>query len=321
MLISLSFLLTPSLNATTINFKEKTDLEILKLVTESALSQTFVGLAVAHNIGGQKVLVRVSQGHVNGIVQKKREILDSGIVYVHNQSEIREYFPNEKVVKIYNNAAPVFPNFLLNDVKDILKFYSLKRYGPAQTKIANKNTFAFELNSKDELRWGVRFWLDSDSGLLLKLHYLDQYSNILKKEFFAEISINPVTKPDLHFSLLDSKKWRKISISSFTDEKAGLVYNKVLKNGFAFVKCLDSKVFDPSQNHDSSFVRRQCLFSDGVALVSAVTQKQVQPIRIFQRSKGCMSQKVGLKGNKPMYVGGCVPRETIKYFFNKLSVE
>jgi negative regulator of sigma E activity len=215
----------------------------------------------------------------------------------------------------------LFQIFLQNDTNEILKYYSLHRFGFYPKKIANKVVFGFELKSKDKLRWGVKFWLDAQTGLLLKLQYQDQFSNVLKKEFFAEISIKPSTKPNLHFSKTDSKTWKKIYISTFADDKDGFVNNKNIGNGFAFVKCLDSKVYDSTQNYESGFVHHQCLFSDGVAIISAVTQNEIRPIKIFQRSNGCMSEKVGLKGNKPMYIGGCVPKKTIQYFFNKLSVE
>lgn len=317
--IVLKFALLNTVLATSHGFTSKNDLEILKFVRDVSLNKTFVGLVVAHNIGGKKTLARVSQGNVNGLIQKKREILEKRIEYIHSGYEIREYFSDQKVIKIYNNAAPVFPNFLLNDLNEILKYYTLERYGPAKVKVANRDTFVFELKSKDKFRWGVRFWLDSESGLLLKLEYLNKVSNILKKEFFAEISIEPSITPNLHHSSPESKKWRKIYISTFADDNGGLVYNKSNVNGFTFLKCLDSKVYNTNQIHNSEFVHHQCLFSDGVAIVSAVVQNKVRPIKMFQRSNGCMSEKVGLKGDKPIYVGGCVPGKTIQYFFNKLS--
>ena len=306
--------------ASSFEFSDKSDFEVLEKVKDVSLNKTFVGLVVAHNIGGKKFLARVSQGLINGEIQKKREFFDKGTEYIHNGTESREYFLNEKLVKIRNNAAPVFPNFLLFHSQEILKHYNLIRLGLSDTKIANKTSIVFELESKDSMRWGVRFWVDSTTGLLLKLQYMDSQSKVLKKEYFAEISIGPLINAHSSLSAPDSKKWRKIFISSFTDENAGLVYNKNYDNGFSFVRCLNAKVIDTNQFHDENFVRHQCFFSDGVALISAITHDQ-KPLNLYQYSKGCMSQKVGLKGNKPMYVGGCVPRQTIQYFFNKLNVE
>lgn len=306
--------------ASSLDLSNKTDFEVLEFVRKVSQNKTFVGLVVAHNIGGKKFLARVSQGKLNGKIQKKREFLDKGTEYIHNGFESREYFLNEKLVKVRNNAAPVFPNFLLFRSQEILKHYNLKRIGLTDSKIANRESFVFELQSRDNMRWGVRFWVDSVTGLLLKLQYMDSQSNVLKKEYFAEISIGPLINANASLSAPDSKKWRKIFISSFTDENAGLVYNKYYDNGFSFVRCLNAKVIETNQIHDENFVRHQCFFSDGVALISAITHDQ-KPLNLYQYSKGCMSQKVGLKGNKPMYVGGCVPRETIQYFFNKLNVE
>ena len=314
------FFLNNPLLASVLDLSDRTDFEVLEFVRDVSMNRPFVGLVVAHNTGGKKFLARVSQGKLDGVIQKKREFLDKGTEYIHNGSESREYFLNEKLVKIRNNAAPVFPNFLLFDSQEILKHYKLNRLGFTDSKIANKTSFVFELESKDDMRWGVRFWIDSTSGLLLKLQYMDSLSNVLKKEYFAEISIGPSVNPDLNLTAPDSKKWRKIYISSFTDKNTGLVYNKNYDNGFSLVKCLNAKVIETNQVHDDNFVRHQCFFSDGVALISAITHDQ-KPMNLYQYSKGCMSQKVGLKGNKPMYIGGCVPRETIQYFFNKLNVE
>ena len=306
--------------ASSLDFSDKSDFDVLEKVKDVSLNKTFVGLVVAHNIGGKKFLARVSQGLINGEIQKKREFFDKGTEYIHNGTESREYFLNEKLVKIRNNAAPVFPNFLLFHSQEILKHYNLIRLGLSDIKIANKTSIVFELESKDSMRWGVRFWVDSATGLLLKLQYMDSQSNVLKKEFFAEISIDPVSSNNLNLSAPDSNNWRKIYISSFTDENAGLIYNKSYDNGFSLVKCLNANVIDSNQINEKNFVRHQCFFSDGVALISAITHDQ-KPMNLYQFSRGCMSQKIGLKGNKPMYIGGCVPSETIQYFFNKLNVE
>ncbi|OUW02336.1 MAG: hypothetical protein CBD16_04295, partial [Betaproteobacteria bacterium TMED156] len=231
------------------------------------------------------------------------------------------YFSDDKLIKIYNNLTPVFPNFLLEDLDLVLKFYNLRKLGLSSNKIANKKTHVFELKSKDGLRWGVKFWVCSETGLILKLHYFDGANKVLKKEFFADISIDPKKQLNLNFSTQDSKNWRKIYISSIRNGSPNSLFDYFGSSGFSFINCLDTKYHNSKVKYDTSLVHQQCLFSDGVAIVSVVTQNSVRPIKIFQRSNGCMSEKVGLKDNKPLYVGGCVPKETIKYFFNKLSVD
>ena len=90
--------------------------------------------------------------------------------------------------------------------------------------------------------------------------------------------------------------------------------------GYQLVNCVDTKLNNLNPDQNKSKIHRQCFFSDGIAIVSVITHNDNVETTVRQTTRGCMSQKVGLKGSKFLYVGGCVPTETIRYFFTNLSI-
>ena len=95
-------------------------------------------------------------------------------------------------------------------------------------------------------------------------------------------------------------------------------YDEPVK-GFKLVSCFDSTFYKPQKKSGDTVDQNHCLFSDGVAHVSLVAfyeQKPSKYFRVGNWTKGCSSFKSGVVSDKTVLSFGCVPEETVQYFFS-----
>ena len=303
--------------ATETNFSS---LKIINNVKKSSSETMFVGTAIFENVGGSKKVSSISQSFMNEKLTKK-VVSMSGlhIVEIHTKHELHQYLPAEKLIKIRNTAKPSFPTLFFGSPKEILRHYTLKSINQGSV-IAGLPANGYELSPKDNLRWGVKFWVDSNSGLLLKTEYLNPNGIVVKRDYFADIIINPKEKIDLKNPFPDSKTWRSLYISRFNENQPKEVRIEPV-SGFKLVSCFDTKF---KQLENTKFEKNHCMFSDGVATISLVAFSNQRPDVYFAKkliTRGCSSYKSGLISNRSVSTFGCVPKETIQYFFNNSIAE
>ncbi len=299
---------------------DSNSLKIIDNVKKSSSKTMFVGTAIFENVGGSKKVSSVSQSYFNEKLTKK--VVSIGglhVVEIHTKHELHQYLPAEKLIKIRNTAKPSFPTLFFGDPKDILNFYTLKSTNQGSV-IAGLSALGYELTPKDNLRWGVKFWVDSNSGLLLKVEYLNPNGVVVKRDYFSDIIINPKEEIDLKNPFPDSKTWRSLYISRFNENQPKEIRFEPV-SGFKLVNCFDTKF---KQLENTKFEKNHCMFSDGVATISIVAFTNPRPDVYFAKkliTRGCSSYKSGLISNRSVSTFGCVPKETIQYFFNNSIAE
>ena len=76
----------------------------------------------------------------------------------------------------------------LPDNRNILReFYQLRLSG--ESRVANKSTQILQMLPQDNHRYGHVFWLDQDSGLLLKSDLIDEQGNVIEQMMYSDIQL------------------------------------------------------------------------------------------------------------------------------------
>jgi sigma-E factor negative regulatory protein RseB len=296
-------------------------IEIINKIKDSSLKTDFIGTAVFENLGGARKVSSITQVFNNGTsIKKVVSMSGMHVVEIHSKNKLLQYLPAEKLIKIRNTVKPSFPSLFFGNSNDILKNYILKPIGVKNNVVAGFITEGFELLPKDNLRWGVRFWTEIDSGLLLKTEYLNSNLQVIKRDYFVDINIRPSNKVKFTSPFPGSKKWRRLYISRFNNDKPDRFSSEPV-NGFKLVKCFDTKF---KQLENDKFEKNHCMFSDGVASISMVAFANQRSDVYFAKkvlTRGCSSYKSGLISNRSVSTFGCVPIATIQNFFSNSIVD
>lgn len=298
-------------------FMKKSDtLNLIKKTQEAAKLTAFSGTALYESSGTARRMSNIEQAKVNGkIVRKVVYMAKKHVIDIYSDNTLRQYLPGEEVVIISNVITNGFPNVFSGDSDHILQHYSFVKRD--DSVVSSVGAHAYEIVPKDNLRWKLKVWVDRNTFLPLKVEYLDSQGIVIKREGFTSLVLNPKKIP-ISETLPESKKWRKFFISRYKPGVENSFYKEPVR-GFRLVSCFDSKFYRAKKNPKGTFDQNHCLFSDGVAHVSLYALYEQKPdmyFRVRNWTKGCSSFKSGIVSNKSVLSFGCVPKETVQYFFN-----
>ncbi len=199
---------------------------------------------------------------------------------IRKNGKVTTVFPERHLVTISRDQkiSPFHPQ--LPENRHVLKqLYKLTLAG--QGRVANKDAQILKVTPKDNYRYGYKFWLEKDTGLLLKCDVMDEQGKVVEQLMFSELNILPQS-PETNLLLEKTKQYRVVNLDSGHESQTGSHwYAKYLPKGFVLTRShLKSGV------HGKGFVRH-IVYSDGMASVSVFVEKQ-QPA------------KTGLKGISKM---------------------
>jgi sigma-E factor negative regulatory protein RseB len=125
----------------------------------------------------------------NGIEFEKITSLDGPareVIRVNDQ--VRCYYYDAKLMRAEPRALhSVFPSLLPRQIKTLLQQYTMRKAETA--RVAGFETQAWVFEPKDGLRYGHKFWIEPNSGLLLKVVMLNESNEQVEQFAFTDIQI------------------------------------------------------------------------------------------------------------------------------------
>ena len=187
---------------------------------------------------------------------------------IHKNGRVTTVFPNRGLLTISRDqqAAPLHPQ-LPENYQVLKQHYSIRLAG--KDRVARKQAQVVELSPRDEYRYGFRFWLDQDSGLLLKCDLVDEKGGIIEQLMFSELNILDQAPVSEDFSA-ELEGYQVLDLDQGREQPASQRWQaKHLPNGFM----LTQATIKPSV-HGEGMVNHM-VFSDGMASVSVFIEKRM----------------------------------------------
>jgi len=277
-------------------------------------SGTFIYYADGH-METSRIIHKVDQTGEH----ERIEVLDGmpRIVF-RNNDEMKCYLPDSK--RIYTEKRwfrKFFPDLLPQPFEDINDNYYIKE--TKRERVTGHECQVLVLTPRDSLRYSHQFWIDIETGLLLKVAVMDG-NEIIEQFAFAQLETGGEIPPNL----------LKPDQSVITEEwKVNELVTSVLKEGELKwqVKKLPSgfkKLVEMKRNltEKSSLVDHIAL-SDGLATVSIFIEPIIKdaptPVPGFFTSRGAINIYVLTLGDTKITTVGEVPLETIKLIGDSVS--
>lgn len=119
---------------------------------------------------------------------EKLEVLDGPPrEVIRTDDEVQCIYPEIKTVRVNKRRSKAFPALLPQQLASLTDFYTV-RVGERE-RVAGRDAQLLMLEPKDGLRYGHKFWADSDTGLLLKARMLDERKEMVEQFAFTQVSI------------------------------------------------------------------------------------------------------------------------------------
>lgn len=164
------------------------DLKWLETMTFAAHQTDYSGTFV-YQFGSHVEVSRITHvtdasgeyGRLESLDGARREI-------IRHNGEVWCYVGENKV-KLEGQHSKEFPALLpdAQSLSKINKNYLVSQNGEA--RVAGFQTYSIQFQPKDNLRYGRRMWVDSNTGLLLKSEVIDERGAIVEQYAFTQLTV------------------------------------------------------------------------------------------------------------------------------------
>lgn len=216
----------------------------------------------------------------------------------------------------------LFPKLEPKLLQQSLKFYQWEL--GQKERIANRQTQQIFVKTKDALRYSHAFWLDIDTGLILKYALISIQGTPLEQVFFASFNLMENSDFDLthetSFDMVQDQDLAHANLNRDDDQPdlSDMPWDVAeLPPGFNLINVRRNKLDD-----SSDAIQWQLRFSDGLANISLY----IEPIHQTDPMIGTFSMgSVNALGSKfedlQLVAMGAAPAETVKLLAQSLQVK
>lgn len=285
-------------------------LQWLQRASQAAQKLSYTGTFV-YQSGGIAETSRITHLVDAAGEAERLEVLDgSPREVVRINDEVKCYMPGSRTVIVEKRpAGRSFPALLpVNFGGGIGDSYEVRK--GAAARVAGLDTQSIVIEPRDELRYGHQWWVDAQSGLLVKASRIGERGEPLETFAFTELRIGgtidrEAIKPSARMKIQD---WR-VQQPRATDSKAdeGIWNFRATLPGFRKISGMKRQVRAdaPAGSH--------WVFSDGLAAISVFIDPLAEPAPetgLFRM--GAVNVYKRLLGDHLVVVMGDVPHVTLK---------
>ncbi len=215
-------------------------------------------------------------------------------------------FPDRNLLTIsrYSLASPMHPQ-VPNDHKKFRQYYDVVLLG--QDRVAEKNARILDIIPKDQYRYGFRFWLEENSGLLLRCDLKSADGDIVEQLMYSQLTLldSPPKKDDFSHQA----QYKVVNMDARrADVKDSPLTIRQLPQGFEQIQASRQ----PALHAEGDVYH--LVYSDGMASVSVFMQKNSRGKQAFKglSKMGAVNVMVQPLGDYQVTVLGEVPVATVK---------
>ena len=222
--------------------------------------------------------IKVKQGVTQvGSWQTLESLTGEDQTILRQDNKVTTIFPSKKLITIAGNGSdmvnkgPLHP--ALPENRHIIKqFYTLKLNG--QDRVANKMTQIVKMIPRDKHRYGYTFWLDKQSGMLLKCDLMDEEGLVLEQLMYSNVELLSKA-PENNVNTEKLALYRKINLSDKSDVKSRTWQANELPAGFTLTRSVmtrsDNKADEQGKTQGAASYHM--VYSDGMASVSVFIEQ------------------------------------------------
>ena len=225
---------------------------------------------------------------------------------------------SRKVVVDFSRKNTFSPIFIPEDIARLEKFYDLKMLD--NDRVAGMSTVVVHIAPRDKYRYGMKFWINDQNGLMMKSSLINEDDKVLEEVMFTSLKlfdgdeklvIDTMPKIDENFTLVryhsgDSSK-------SFAADNAWQLAN--VPGGFWRESVLKRKI--PGTDH---FVQ-QMVYTDGLASLSIFIEKKTSLSSGGMSSMGAVNAFIRILNDYSVTAIGEVPAITVKLLAESVSYQ
>ena len=160
---------------------------MLKRMSDADQKQNYQGTFILRKSDNLSTLF-VTHGVDNKNVWESLEALNGELrkVLRYNNLVISIFPDRERVTVRHSHKKQSLHPQLPDNIDQLQQFYSMKRL--EDDRIANHQTIVVDLLPKDQYRYGYRYWVDKNTGMLLRCDLFDEDNVVVEQMMFTSLN-------------------------------------------------------------------------------------------------------------------------------------
>ncbi len=305
--------------------------DMLKRMSEADQNRNYQGTFILSKSDGLSTL-QVTHGiDSNGVWESLESLSGEPRKVIRRDKKVVSVYPDRKTITVrhMDEKQSLHPQ-LPDNLDQLALFYTMKRLD--DDRIADHQTLVIDLLPKDQYRYGYRYWIDKDSGMLLRCDTVDENSVVVEQMMFTSLHYlteAPSEKFELQqyeqyklqhlddpeaIILSDSQQW---SVNRLP--KGFMLTQIVLRNSLAHYTddhdSSDAAATNTAESSESSPDLLHMMYSDGLASVSVFIEKNQGAAKHMQgaSSMGAVNAYGNSVNDYFVTVVGEVPAKTVQF--------
>jgi sigma-E factor negative regulatory protein RseB len=249
--------------------------------------------------------MRVEHGRDDRGVWESLESLngeDRKVIRVND--EVTSIYPERNLITVSRTKEKASLHPTLPENLDKLEaYYKISRLD--DDRIANHNAAVLDVMPNDKFRYGYRYWLDTNTGVLLKCDLLNERSEVVEQMMFTTLEYLPEA-PASAFTEIDVKGYDRQKLSKGRVAVSNAAWHVTgLPSGFMLTQSSIRKTDDTQSLH--------LMYSDGLASVSVFIEQGKKSHHQLDgaSSMGALNAYGKRVGEHSVTVMGEVPASTV----------
>ena len=225
---------------------------------------------------------------------------------------------SRKVVVDFSSKNTFSPIFIPDDIARLEKFYEMKLLG--EDRIADMSTVVVHINPRDKYRYGIKFWINDKSGLMMKSNLINEEGKVVEEVMFT------------HLKLFDGEEKLIVDTMPKIDESFTLVRYHVGDSSTSIAADNSWQVSaTPGGFRRDSVLKRQIpgtdqfvqqmIYTDGLASLSIFIEKKTSDTSSGMSSMGAVNAYIRILNDYSVTAIGEVPAVTVKLLAESVSYQ
>ena len=223
---------------------------------------------------------------------------------------------SRKVVVDLSRQNSFSPIFIPEDIERLEKYYEMKLAG--RDRIADKETQVVHIDPRDRYRYGLKFWIDRNHGLMMKSSLMDEQGREIEQVMFTSLEIfadgdEPAidTIPEIGENYARVQYHRGKPATTVAN---GMRWQLTeVPGGFWRESALDRKLEGSDQ------VVHQLVYTDGLASLSVFIERRTDDTPTGSMSMGAVNAFVRVLNDHSVTAIGEVPAITVRKIAEAVS--
>jgi sigma-E factor negative regulatory protein RseB len=226
-------------------------------------------------------------------------------------------WPDSRKVVVDNSSQNNFsPLFVPSDIAKISKYYDMSLADG--DRVAGQDTIIVNINPRDQFRYGVKLWINSSNGLLLKSNLINEQLQVVEQVMFTNLEVlskndqlQLITMPELDDSFSLVRYHNGEASGNLEADQTWRISE--LPEGFWQESALKRKVAGTDR-----FIQ-QMVYTDGLASLSVFIEKQTAQTPQGGTSLGAVNAFIRIFKNYSVTAIGEVPAITVRQVAESVS--